>query len=244
MSEIKPRYEFRIWAETLTPIRERLERLASPKETVSQETYLVSATTDKCNAKIRADLMDIKVLVAEDRGLGVCREYRITSLTFTVRAALGSGKSGSRKRVHLIGCLRELAGPFFAAHAWLFLLFPQDICKALPERNSLSKLWVRQISFHSARTFCKPRSRNRRNPRHSLICPNTGSTIALRIRYRSRPASVFNFCFTCSSNEASALDSLASSSAALLGSPCFCFPVATCKSIPWSRASPTCFPFQ
>ncbi len=69
MSEIKPRYEFRVWAETLTPIRERLERLASPKETVSQETYLVSATTDKCNVKIRAGLMDIKLLVAEDRGL-------------------------------------------------------------------------------------------------------------------------------------------------------------------------------
>ncbi len=69
MSEIKPRYEFRVWTETLTPIRERLERLASPKETVSQETYLVSATTDKCNAKIRAGLIDIKLLVAEDRGL-------------------------------------------------------------------------------------------------------------------------------------------------------------------------------
>ena len=69
MPEIKPRYEFRVWAETLTPIREKLERLASPKETVSQETYLVSATTDKCNAKIRAALMDSKVLVAEDRGL-------------------------------------------------------------------------------------------------------------------------------------------------------------------------------
>ncbi len=51
------------------PIRERLERLASPKKTVSQETYLVSATTDKCNVKIRAGLMDIKLLVAEDRGL-------------------------------------------------------------------------------------------------------------------------------------------------------------------------------
>src|ERR1039457_7348850 len=46
------------------------------------------------------------------------------------------------------------------------LLVPYDICKALPERNSLSKLWVRQISFHSARTFCNPRSRNRR----ILIC--------------------------------------------------------------------------
>jgi exopolyphosphatase / guanosine-5'-triphosphate,3'-diphosphate pyrophosphatase len=69
MSEIKPRYEFRVWADTLAPVRGRLERLASPKETISQETYLVSATTDKCNAKIRADLMDIKLLVAEDRGL-------------------------------------------------------------------------------------------------------------------------------------------------------------------------------
>jgi exopolyphosphatase / guanosine-5'-triphosphate,3'-diphosphate pyrophosphatase len=69
LSEIKPRYEFRIWAETLTPIREKLERLASLKETVSQETYLVSAVTDKCNAKIRAALIDVKVLVAEDRGL-------------------------------------------------------------------------------------------------------------------------------------------------------------------------------
>ncbi|MDR3749768.1 MAG: hypothetical protein P4M04_16745 [Acidobacteriota bacterium] len=69
MSEIKPRYEFRVWADTLAPVRGRLDRLASPKETVSQETYLVSATTDKCNAKIRANLMDIKVLIAEDRGL-------------------------------------------------------------------------------------------------------------------------------------------------------------------------------
>src|ERR1039458_3011066 len=137
-----------------------------------------------------------------------------------------------------------LQGPFSQPKHSFSLLIPEDICKALPERNSLSKLWVRHISFHSARTFCKPRSRNRRNPRHSLICPNTGSTIALRLRYSSRPASVFSFCFMGSSNEASAVDSVASSSAAWLGSPCFCFPVATCKSISWSRASPTCFAFQ
>src|SRR5271157_2278312 len=98
--------------------------------------------------------------------------------------------------------------------------------------------------FHSTRTFCNPRSKNRRNPRHSLICPNTGSTIALRLRYRACPASVFSFCFICSSNPASAFDSVASSSSVLFGSPCFCFPVATCKSIPCTRASPTCFPFQ
>ena len=69
MNEIKPRYEFRIWAEALASFHAKLGRLAQPKETESEETYLISRTTDKCNAKIRAALMDVKVLVAEDRGL-------------------------------------------------------------------------------------------------------------------------------------------------------------------------------
>src|ERR1035438_8928638 len=113
----------------------------------------------------------------------------------------------------------------------------------LPKHRFHNRL-AHPIQVPPPNTLETPRSRNRRNPRHSLICPNTGSTIALRIRYRSRPACVFSFCFICSSNPASAVDSLASSSPALLGSPCFCFPVATCKSIPCTRASPTCFPFQ
>ena len=69
MAEIEFRYEFRIWAETLASLRKGLEGLAQAKQTFSQETYLVSARTDRCNAKIRSDLMDIKVLIAEDRGL-------------------------------------------------------------------------------------------------------------------------------------------------------------------------------
>jgi exopolyphosphatase / guanosine-5'-triphosphate,3'-diphosphate pyrophosphatase len=69
MTEIKPRYEFRIWADKPTPVREQLQTLAEPREMVSRETYLISSATDRCNAKIRAGLMDIKVLVAEDRGL-------------------------------------------------------------------------------------------------------------------------------------------------------------------------------
>ena len=69
MAEIKPRYEFRIWSESLTPLRQKLEAKAEARETRSQETYLISAVTEKCNAKIRAELMDIKVLTAEDRGL-------------------------------------------------------------------------------------------------------------------------------------------------------------------------------
>ena len=69
MEEIRPRYEFRIRRESLATTQERLERLAPPKKTASQETYLISALTDKCNAKIRAALIDVKVLVNESQGL-------------------------------------------------------------------------------------------------------------------------------------------------------------------------------
>ncbi len=69
MDVIKPRYEFRVWADALASVYEKLELLAQPKTTRSEETYLVSRATDRCNAKIRAALMDVKVLLAEDRGL-------------------------------------------------------------------------------------------------------------------------------------------------------------------------------
>jgi exopolyphosphatase / guanosine-5'-triphosphate,3'-diphosphate pyrophosphatase len=69
MEEIKPRYEFRIWAGTLRAVQEKLAQRATARKTESEETYLISSVTDKCNVKIRAALMDIKVLVAVDRGL-------------------------------------------------------------------------------------------------------------------------------------------------------------------------------
>jgi len=69
VEEIRPRYEFRIWGDQLGAVRKRLERLAEPKISASEETYLISAATDNCNAKIRASLMDIKVLVAVNQGL-------------------------------------------------------------------------------------------------------------------------------------------------------------------------------
>lgn len=69
MAEIKPRYEFRIWGRSLVALRDKLNELAEPRETVSEETYLISPMTEGVNVKIRAGLMDIKVLLAEDRGL-------------------------------------------------------------------------------------------------------------------------------------------------------------------------------
>ncbi len=69
VDEIKPRYEFRVWEETLASVHDRLGLMAQAKTAESEETYLISKATDKCNAKIRGALMDIKVLVATDRGL-------------------------------------------------------------------------------------------------------------------------------------------------------------------------------
>ena len=69
MEEVKPRYEFRVWSGTLRAVHEKLMQRGSAKKTESEETYLITKATDQCNAKIRAALMDIKVLVAVDRGL-------------------------------------------------------------------------------------------------------------------------------------------------------------------------------
>src|SRR5271166_268146 len=63
----------------------------------------------------------------------------------------------------------------------------------LPYRQIFNKLWVRHTSRHSPRILSRPRSKNRRKPRASLIWPKTGSTIALRRAYAARPASVFSF---------------------------------------------------
>ena len=69
MNETPARYEFRIWGDSLTPFKERLERGGNPVKTVSTETYLLPLANDECNAKIRAGQIDIKVLALENRGL-------------------------------------------------------------------------------------------------------------------------------------------------------------------------------
>jgi hypothetical protein len=72
----EPRYEFRIWAPSLTEVRARLDRL-SQHEPVEQtrETYIVSEATSDTNAKIRAGLMDIKVLLGAESGLEQWNSY-------------------------------------------------------------------------------------------------------------------------------------------------------------------------
>ncbi len=71
MANRKPRYEYRVWGEWLESLKDKLERLANKviAATVSEEFYLISSRTDECNAKVRAGLLNLKVLLATDREL-------------------------------------------------------------------------------------------------------------------------------------------------------------------------------
>jgi hypothetical protein len=69
MNPIQPRFEFRTWADDLTPVWDRIASLAEPYEIrESIETYIVSAATSDANPKVRGDRLDIKVLIASVEG--------------------------------------------------------------------------------------------------------------------------------------------------------------------------------
>jgi hypothetical protein len=70
MSEIKPRFEFRAFAQNFGIVEEKM-RLLSPIDQIreSLEIYIMSAGNNENNTKIRNDLMDIKVFVQEQKGL-------------------------------------------------------------------------------------------------------------------------------------------------------------------------------
>jgi hypothetical protein len=64
------RYEFRVWGRSLLRPKRKLESLAvADGPQTSNEIYLISTATDECNAKIRAGLLDVKVLIRKDYGL-------------------------------------------------------------------------------------------------------------------------------------------------------------------------------
>ena len=70
MNEIKPRYEFRAFAQSLGIVEENIRRLSPMTQyRESLEIYIMSAGNDENNTKIRNELMDIKVLVRRDQGL-------------------------------------------------------------------------------------------------------------------------------------------------------------------------------
>jgi exopolyphosphatase / guanosine-5'-triphosphate,3'-diphosphate pyrophosphatase len=57
------RFEFRVWGNQLGPFRDRLAAIAAPSEArENAETYILSRTTDAANVKIRAGLLEIKLM--------------------------------------------------------------------------------------------------------------------------------------------------------------------------------------
>ncbi len=69
MNTIEPRFEFRVWGRRLDDVTARIRALSAPGDTRdSTETYIVASGVDDVNPKVRAGLLDIKVLVAQQRG--------------------------------------------------------------------------------------------------------------------------------------------------------------------------------
>jgi hypothetical protein len=66
MSNPLGRFEFRIWGNHLGSFQDRLTAAAAPSEQrESAETYVLSRATDAANVKIRAELLDVKLLTEQ-----------------------------------------------------------------------------------------------------------------------------------------------------------------------------------
>jgi len=78
MSQVQPRFEFRIWGEDLDDVASRVRSVADQAlgRVETSETYLVVLDRDDINPKIRADLLDIKALVAVVEGFEQWKPWR------------------------------------------------------------------------------------------------------------------------------------------------------------------------
>jgi exopolyphosphatase/guanosine-5'-triphosphate,3'-diphosphate pyrophosphatase len=66
MSNPLGRFEFRIWGNHLSPFRDRLAAIAAPSDPREcAETYILSRTIDTANAKIRDELLDLKLMTEQ-----------------------------------------------------------------------------------------------------------------------------------------------------------------------------------
>src|ERR1035437_5244547 len=111
-------------------------------------------------------------------------------------------------------------------------------CSSHPDLKSFKRLLTAHTSFHSWLTFTLPRRLKRRKPRCSLMCPTTGSTIALRLLYTACPASVRNLRWLVSFGDASAGGGSLLHVYAVLS--CFSRPAATYRSTYFTDSSVTC----
>ena len=70
MKEIAPRFEFRAFAQNFGIAEEKIKKLSEVKRfREGSEIYILSASNNENNTKIRFSTMDIKVFVKEEKGL-------------------------------------------------------------------------------------------------------------------------------------------------------------------------------
>ncbi|MEI7482704.1 MAG: hypothetical protein WCK75_10205 [Elusimicrobiota bacterium] len=70
MAEIKPRFEFRAFAQNFGLVEEKLRGLSKCEQIrESSEIYIMSAGNSENNTKVRDSLMDIKIFVTKEQGL-------------------------------------------------------------------------------------------------------------------------------------------------------------------------------
>jgi hypothetical protein len=123
MAELQPRYEYRVWADTLEDVRDNLQRLATPLRTeTSEETYLISATTDKCNAKIRGGRINLKALLATERKLELWKP--VLDAEFPLDRSVISGQ--------IFPCL-ELRAPDLHRRRYSMDEFVSELIRAQPQ---------------------------------------------------------------------------------------------------------------
>jgi len=70
MQELRPRYEFRAFAQHFGLVEEKMRNLSKlEKFRESSESYILSPGNNENNIKIRYETLDIKVFVKEEKGL-------------------------------------------------------------------------------------------------------------------------------------------------------------------------------
>ena len=107
--------------------------------------------------------------------LGACPRIELNGLGARVEASAAARNWGKAGVIHSLRPARpRVAAHFAICRHFSLCAYPQQT------RYIFKILWVAHTNAHSAFTFSNPRNENRRNPRASLICPNTGSTIPLR----------------------------------------------------------------
>jgi hypothetical protein len=98
MDEPQPRFEFRVWGQEFSTACDRLKQLAEPAATLeSDEVYVVAEGCDDTNAKIRDEVLDVKVL---QRVIDRCEQWQPwIKAGFPLAASLLVGELLPRLRV-------------------------------------------------------------------------------------------------------------------------------------------------